>query len=314
MQKLGWEVLDFDAALRSGLRADVIHLHWPDGFAFHRSFTKSLIRVGLLLCVLKWYRFRGAKIVWTIHNLRSHERFHPKLEEWFWPQFYRVLDGWIALNHFTEEQVKDIVPMRSLPRAIIPHGLYPAHTNVSTSEPPNRGKSQLLFFGKLRRYKEIPLLLKVFGELEDDSVELVIAGQCHEPQLSNYIREKKPERVNVLERFIPDDELGQLICSADAVIVPYYKSLNSGVIFLALAYGKTVIAPATPVCREICDDFGVSQVRLYEPPLSADKLQACLELPFRSQEIADDLLKRYGWPSIAEAHDKFINELKSTKR
>ena len=51
-----------------------------------------------VLSLIDFARSRGTKIVWTVHNLASHERRYPRLEKWFWRAFLRRLDGFITLS------------------------------------------------------------------------------------------------------------------------------------------------------------------------------------------------------------------------
>jgi glycosyltransferase involved in cell wall biosynthesis len=98
------------------------------------------------------------------------------------------------------------------------------------------------------------------------------------------------------------------------VVIPNAGSLNSGVVFLALAYGKPVIVPATPGFVEIAGDFGEERVRLFDPPLDAAKLAAAAGNVSRRGAAGAEAgpiapPQAYTWPVIARQHAEFFERL-----
>lgn len=316
MQALGWEVYDLDSAWSQLRRADILHLHWPDGFVFHPSLVKSTGRFILLVGILKLYRLMGARVIWTVHNLQSHENYHPRLERLVWRSFYRNIDALVVLNRFTQDKVKAKKILRQLPCKVICHGLYQKAGVDKKAVNRNCNEKTLMFFGKLRGYKKIPRLIEVFEELNDPRLSLVIAGACDSQQVGKYLMKKRAlDGLTIIDRFIPDEELSSLLNRADYVIIPYHETLNSGVVFLALAHHKTVLAPKTEVISEIQNDFGADRIRLYEPPLNAQRLREMLELntSFNQGETKPEKLEvvpeKYTWSMIAAQHDDFFKVL-----
>ncbi len=313
LQQLGWRVLDLDTGLRRMVRPDIVHLHWPDGFFMHRSLLKSVFRANLLLWVLKLYRLRGAKIIWTVHNIRSHENLHPRLEDWFWRRFLPKLDGWIGLNRTTRELVDGLPGMRDLPHEIIRHGLYP--TIRDKNEPEASGGPSpfhMILIGQLRTYKEIPSLVTAFENLPQGLAALTIAGRCQDRGLRRFLVRKAGEVAGLELRlgFLSEDELAQLQQKADAVVIPYSRTLNSGVIFQALSCGNSVIAPGTSAFREIADDFPTATFRLFEPPLTGAKLEDCIRVIREAGDQTEtEVPVAYSWEHIGRQHDRYFNRL-----
>lgn len=313
MQALGWEVYDLDSAWSQFRRADILHLHWPDGFVFHPSLVKSISRFILLIGILKLYRLMGARVIWTVHNLQSHEHYHPRFEKYFWRILYRHLDAWIALNRFTESQIKTTNQLKDLPGQLIRHGLYPKVGKDCKEQIHAKHDKSLLFIGNLRQYKEIPRLVETFEQLHDPGFRLVIAGQCHSPELNKFLKEKEEvERLTIINRFISNDELSELLHASNYVVIPY-NTLNSGIVFLALSYGKPLIAPKTPVLEEIQQDFGMERIRLYSPPLTCKSLKDVLErysIPSsNNQQESEKVNANYTWAVIAAQHNIFFESL-----
>src|SRR3546814_8704974 len=73
-------------------------------FSSRRRHTRCALVTGVQTCALPilastivWMKLRGARIVWTVHNLRSHERpHHPRLERWYYALYTRLVDCYIC--------------------------------------------------------------------------------------------------------------------------------------------------------------------------------------------------------------------------
>ena len=87
-----------------------------------------------LLTVLQLARIRGTRVVWTVHNLRSHDQRFPRIERWFWRLFVREVDGVICLSKHSMGAVIERFPLLArLPAFIVPHGHYrELYPNTST--------------------------------------------------------------------------------------------------------------------------------------------------------------------------------------
>lgn len=135
---------------------------------------------------------------------------------------------------------------------VIPHGNY----NFLASESPSCSIAEpcVLFFGRIRAYKGLDVFLaaarKVAKVLPD--TKFVIAGngdiKPYEPLFKGDIK------LEVHNRFIPDDEIPAFFNQASFVVLPYIEASQSGVIPLAYAFRKTVIASRVGSISEMVED------------------------------------------------------------
>lgn len=312
LKKRGWKVYDLGVGLRKGIRPDIVHLHWPDGFAFHRSLFKSLFRSIFLIILVSVYRLLGAKVVWTVHNLHSHEQYHPKTERCFWNRLYRRLDGWIALSDYSAGLMQTHDEIGELPQAVIPLGVYPRLGDLVEDPAPRSDREKaLLYFGNLRSYKSIPSLIAAFRETRGPDMTLTIAGKCEDSHQEAFLRTNSESdgRIRLQLEFIPDEELEKLILSSSGIIIPYSGSLNSGVIFLAMTYGKPVLAPKTPTFREVAQNTGKGFLHLFDPPLTAHHIEDFKRKLETRNEAPLTIPEDYTWPVIGEKHDTYFKDL-----
>jgi glycosyltransferase involved in cell wall biosynthesis len=103
----------------------------------------------------------------------------------------------------------------------------------------------LLFFGYVRKYKGVDLLLQALAQLPVElAVSLLIAGEFYDP-LTSYqtlIRNLGlTDRVHIINRYIPEPEWPDLFAATDALVLPYRAASQSMSIALAYGFGKPVI-------------------------------------------------------------------------
>ena len=111
------EVEDWTMA-RAWVRAvDLWHLHHPDSVVYLRSGLRAALEALAFCALLSWARWRGVRILWTIHDLGSHDQLHPRLEAWFWRFFVSRVDGFVCLSEGGRKLARERFPaLRQRPR------------------------------------------------------------------------------------------------------------------------------------------------------------------------------------------------------
>jgi beta-1,4-mannosyltransferase len=285
MQELGATVEEFSASRILSKRYDIVHLHWPEYCVNGRGALASLFWSCALFGAMCWVRIRGAKVVWTVHNLQSHELQHPTIERYFWKMFTALLNAYISLTETGLERARQHYPsLRTKRGFVIPHGnirdAYPA-VGISREQARLRlGIAQSArvvgFFGSVERYKGITELVETFSALEDTRAVLCVAGKCY---LTAQERKRVEEiaardgRVVLQLEYIPDAEVASYIRAADVVVMPFREILNSGSAVLALSLDRPVVVPAKGSMMELQQFAGSEWVRLYSGELTPETLQ-----------------------------------------
>ena len=270
------------ASVRTALRADVLHLHWPDHFVNRDSVLGSLRGTAKVLLMAGLVRSRRRAVVWTVHNLAPHDRRHPAVERWFWPAFTRLVSGCVFLTAAGRQAALAALPgLRRAASVVVPHGSYagvyppfdgsPADARRSLGLPPEA--SPLLFFGQVRPYKNVPGLLAAFRALPGQEPRLVVAGDGPDRVLAARIADMAAAdgRVVVTGR-VEDADVQRVVTAAVGVVLPYHDVFNSGSMFLALSLGRPVLVPRTDVFSEVQAAVGEPWVRFSDSPLGADDL------------------------------------------
>ncbi len=184
---------------------------------------------------------------------------------------------------------------------VIPHGAFDALAAVDGKPPLEpRGGPVVLFFGLIRPYKGVDVLLDAWRRADrPDGAELWIVGK---PRMDAGFVQGPGVRTAL--RFVSGAELAGAFRAADLVVLPYREIDQSGVLFTALAFGKPLLLSAVGGFPEIAATGAAELV----PPGDADALaQALSDLlgdePRRARMAAAAAAAAAGpfsWDAIAE--------------
>ena len=125
---------------------------------------------------------------------------------------------------------------------VIPIGSYNFFTNF-IRENPSVNKNTLLFFGRIWGYKGLDYLIQAEPLITQaiPDIRIIIAG--HGESFEKYRKNMvNPDRFEVHNHFIPNDEVAEYFQRASIVVLPYVEASQSGVVAIAYAFGKPVIA------------------------------------------------------------------------
>jgi len=296
MQTLGATVEEFSAWRVLSKRYDIVHLHWPEYCVNRRGVLASLFWSCALFAAMCWVRLRGSRVIWTVHNLRSHLQQHPGMERYFWKVFTALLSGYIALTESGAERARHRYPaLRKKPGFIIPHGnIRDAYLGTEISREDARlrlGIAQSAkvvgFFGSVERYKGITELVEAFSALHDHRAGLYVAGKSymtpHERAHIEHIA-AHDSRVHLRLEYIPDADAASYIRASDLVVLPFREILNSGSAVLALSLDRPVLVPARGAMPDLQQFAGAEWVHLYSGELTAETLQQHLDAALKEAE------------------------------
>ena len=157
------------------------------------------------------------------------------------------------------------------------------------------GAFTVLLFGRLYAYKGIDLMLRAEASMRDaPDLRIVIAGRGDDPMVMRNLM-GDPGRYDIRNRFIPDAEVAQLFLDADVVALPYAEGSQSGVLQIAAAFGRAVVATDVGEIGATVRRFGLGEV---VPPGDAAALAGAL-----ARLAADAPLRQeYGARALAWAH------------
>jgi len=173
----------------------------------------------------------------------------------------------------------------------------------------------ILYFGLIRKYKGVPCLVEAFNRLPQDIARhsrLVIAGEDwgDETSLAGAI-DSSPYKGQITYKpeFVPDALIPRYFSAADVVVLPYLRTAGSGVVNIALAYGKPIITSDLETMRECLK--GYEGARFTPVGDSAAIAQKLTEI-YTEGKSGKPLVynpPRNTWDEIARQYEQIIEQI-----
>lgn len=204
---------------------------------------------------------RHTKIIAITDNLFPHEKrfFDRAFTGWFIPR----CDAYLTMSHSVKHELQQYVPGKNI--TYTPHPMYDmfgAKTDKGEARKKlklNEHDRYLLFFGFIREYKGLGLLLQAMADerVRQLNVKLIVAGEFYEDAKPYY---RQVEELNLNEQvilhtdFIPNNDVCTYFSATDAVIQPYLNATQSGVTQIAYFYNKPMIVTNVGGLAELVPD------------------------------------------------------------
>jgi D-inositol-3-phosphate glycosyltransferase len=317
-QKLGKILGYYTALIRYAAHSSpkILHILWNSKFEF---FDRTIM--------MFYYKVLGKKIVFTAHNVNQGKR--DAKDSWLnritLSIQYRLCDHIFVHTPKMKEQLCNLF---AVPGDVVSIISFPINNSLPNTElTPAAAKLRLgiasderaiLFFGRIRPYKGIEHLLEAFRVLsakKEKNYRLIVAGEpikgCEDylQQLRKSLGDDfDQDRIIWRTQFIPDTEVEIYVKAADVLVLPYKEIFQSGVLFLAYAFGLPVVATDVGSFREdivegrtgfLCDpEHPQDMAKAIDRYFASDLFR---NLTIRRQEIKNYANAHHSWQSVAGA-------------
>jgi glycosyltransferase involved in cell wall biosynthesis len=226
---------------------------------------------------------KHTRIVCIADNVIPHEKRIGDLA--FTKYFIKVPDAFVTMS---EKVLEDLRQFTNKPAQLVHHPLYDNFGEAVSKMEARKfvgidlADKVLLFFGFIREYKGLDLLLKAMAHegLKKEKIKLLVAGEFYEdekPYRQLIVDHKLQDRVILKTSFIPDGQVKYYLCSGDCVVQPYKHATQSGVTPLAYHFEKPMIVTNVGglpslvpnekvglVCEPTADAIAASILRFYQ--------------------------------------------------
>ena len=212
---------------------DLIHITGTNLFNFRLLYSFQLRNIKKICTIHDWENHSGEgnrfKLAGKIHRFLAKNKF-PMI-------FQNKKDFEIVKKQYKKN--KNIF--------YCPFGILDFYHLLENIPMPS---SDILFFGRISKYKGIPTLLKSYKSLLDknDQLMLCIAG---EGQIDYPLSEIPATNIIFINRFISNEELASLLRNTKIVVCPYTDATQSGVLVTAQTFNRVVIASDVGGFRDI---------------------------------------------------------------
>jgi len=203
-------------------------------------------------------RNKHIKIYAICDNIIAHEKFY--FQKYMIRSFIKKLDGIIVMSENVKKSVAQInknVKCEKIFLPILSDFNEPTSINEARKKLSyNKNKKIFLFFGLIRQYKGLDILLSAINNINKsllDDFECLIIGESYE-KLSNYksiINENVINKITWITKYVSDKEASLYFSASDFIILPYKSASQSGIIPMAYYYNKPVIASDVDGLKEM---------------------------------------------------------------
>ena len=242
-------------------------------------------------------RRRGIKVVSILDNVIPHEPHF--WDKWLIRYFIRSVDRFIAMSESVQADCRKFLPAKRHDAVCLnPHPLY---DNFGQAVPKDEAraflnlpqdKTILLFFGFIRDYKGLDLLMRAYKKsLQQSAIShqpvLIVAGEFYNNGAQYSELEKELHLEGTIEwrtDFIPDDKVRYYFSAADLIVQPYKTATQSGVTQIAYHFERPMLVTDVGGLAEIVPNGKVGYVCDVDEDDIAKALTAFAQMDTRQRE------------------------------
>jgi glycosyltransferase involved in cell wall biosynthesis len=258
---------------------------------------------------------RGTRVLYLCHNIVPHER---RVGDTSFTRYaLSAGNAFIVQSDRVEREL-----LAFFPRAVYKKVPHPVYNMFGPSIDRNQARKQLgmtadricLFFGFIRKYKGLEVLLDAMALLKDTDIHLLVVGECYgdERSYDNQVRVLGIERSVTLHiEYVPQDQVGLYFSAADVVILPYLSATQSGIAQIAYNFNKPVIATRVGGLAEIVVD---GKTGILIPPgdkhALADSMRRFFERENTESYVNNvrEEKRKYTWEAMAGAVEELASQ------
>jgi len=277
---LGLLTLCLDLVMRRK-RYRICHLQWTSFFV-----------IDSLLSLVFWRRF-----VLTVHNAVPHnERPSPigmdRLQ-------FLLFDSLVFVSSSTCDEFKRLFG-HSKKSVIFPHGLLylSDHPDYSVSEYLDAHDINLVFWGRVSRYKGVSMLSRI-----SQLARLAVVGKWDNTSMS--FRKSMSDGSVVLDEYISEPKVSGLLSGRRIFVLPYRKSSQSGVLYTLIAHRCVVVASDVGDFGQFYRDNGLQQLLFNYGDM--DSFAAAYRYALSHYDlirpVIDEIADRYEWSNLITDSD-----------
>jgi len=266
---IGYDVDFSSRAFFARKHYSMVIVEWPEYLlddTHHPTSLKRQSRVTKILNTVDFYRSIG-RVVSIVHNDGSHnskargDAAEIEAEEKLQRELFKKSDVVFHLGEYSRSVFSEKYDLEKVRQHLLPHFPYSSY-RVTGSQLQARkrlkldsDKTIIAVVGAVRSWEEVETTIDLFNGFEGANALLVLVGRCKGIFAAKF-RMCLGSRVHISDGYVPDDEIGNYVAAADAVLISRVSSLNSGVLFLALSLSRPVLIAESGNSTEYSSRFG----------------------------------------------------------
>lgn len=312
--------------------AIIANLNWYEGIGNQNilKYIYAFLRKIKYFVILKHYHI---KIIFTFHNLIPHDTKFKYMDALLIKFCLKNADRIVGLCDNTREILKRYLSDKEINEklCIINHCSFePIYRNIKKDEKikniiaDDEKAFHVLFFGLLRKYKNIELVIRLAEDFKHENINFIIAGNVPEEEYKIEIADqiKQCKNITLIPRHITDEEIISLYEWADISICPLNleSSVNSGSMVMSFGFKTPVIGPKNGTIKDFPAIYNYSYQYTSEkdhyPKLKEKFVEAyndwkddSLKLKEKGKNLYEYLGENFSYEMTREKYSNLYNEL-----
>lgn len=259
------------------------------------------------------------KVVSILDNIIPHE--HRPGDKILSKYFVSSIDAFIAMSKSVYDDLKSLNDKK--PCLLSPHPIYDNFgTAVSREEAVGSlgldpSAKYMLFFGFIRDYKGLDILLKAIADerIKNSDIKLIVAGEFYNNSETYFELEKQlglEGKIIWRTDFIADEQVKNYFCASDIIVQPYKTATQSGVTQIAYHFEKPMLVTNVGGLPEIVPNGKVGYSVEPEAKVIADAINDFYANERYSEFVINikEEKKKYSWDRMLENVDKAMEQVK----
>lgn len=276
-----------------------------------------------LSIISKILKKKSIFIIGWVDNVNPHESI--PFQEQLTSFFIKSCDSFLVMSKSVEKTLLEYRAARKKNIIFSPHPIYnvfgPIISKLESRKRigiPNSDihGNYILFFGLIRKYKGLDLLLDVMGSsiIKKMNIKLIIAGEFYDSK-ERYVKKIKSLNIDssvlLHDFYIPNEDVAHYFCAADLIVQPYLSATQSGVSMVACNFNKPMILTNVGGLSEYVND----KVDGYLVDVNKAAILSALKDYYinkrEKQFVAAIKTKKssYSWKNLAGKFDSLYNKL-----
>ncbi|MDC0584275.1 glycosyltransferase [Bacteroidales bacterium] len=292
----------------------------PDILLLHYWMPFFAPALGTVLRIVKMFR-RNVKVIGLVHNVNPDEfKLGWRTLSFF---FFTECHGFIALSKKVIYDLSEFCDTRK--KIVLPHPLYEifgekVDQHVAQKELKlSPDFKYLLFFGQIRKYKGLDLLLEAVAKLKLEKIKLIIAGEFanindRQRYLDKIKHLKIKDKIILFDDFIPQDQVKYFFSASDLVAQTYLSASQSGVTQIAYQFDCPMLVTNVGGLSSMVANNKVGYVAPKDPWKIASLIEDYFEQE-KAQSFIENIQKekhKFSWDSFVDNALAFITESKKS--
>ncbi len=271
------------------IKDKIIHVQWWSWFL-----------APVYITTLSIAKLRGKKVIMTIHNVEPHEKSF--IKNFLNNSVISLASEYIVHSEDNKKKFEKYAKNKKI--NVIPIGLEEKKQILRDKARKKLKLSDkdivLLFFGNIRDYKGLDVLIEVYNDLkkQDKNLKLIIAGQSWEKKITDEIISNK--EIIFSNGFIPNSEVVNYFSASDLVVFPYkYFDASSAAGADTISYSKAIVVTKTGGLPTLVKDK-----RVIAKPNSKDSLKKAILYAIKNKNRLEmdskDIARQFSWKIVAK--------------